>query len=141
MPTFDQLVRKGRETLVTKSTAPALNRGYNSMTKEPTDQSSPQKRGVCTAVRTQTPKKPNSALRKIARVRLTNGMEVSAYIPGVGHNLQEHSVVLIRGGRVKDLPGVRYHIIRGTLDTQGVQGRMQARSKYGAKRPKAGKKK
>ena len=100
-----------------------------------------QKRGVCTAVRTTTPKKPNSALRKIARVRLTNGYEVSAYIPGVGHNLQEHSVVLIRGGRVKDLPGVRYHIIRGTLDTQGVQGRMQARSKYGAKRPKAGKKK
>ena len=141
MPTFNQLVRKGRETLVTKSTAPALHRGYNSMTKEPTDQSSPQKRGVCTAVRTQTPKKPNSALRKIARVRLTNGMEVSAYIPGVGHNLQEHSVVLIRGGRVKDLPGVRYHIIRGTLDTQGVNGRMQARSKYGAKRPKAGAKK
>ena len=138
MPTFNQLVRKGRETLVTKSTAPALNRGYNSMTKEPTDQSSPQKRGVCTAVRTQTPKKPNSALRKIARVRLTNGMEVSAYIPGVGHNLQEHSVVLIRGGRVRDLPGVRYHIIRGTLDAQGVAKRMQARSKYGAKRPKAG---
>ena len=141
MPTFNQLGRKGRETLATKSTAPALNRGYNSMTKEPTDQSSPQKRGVCTAVRTQTPKKPNSALRKIARVRLTNGMEVSAYIPGVGHNLQEHSVVLIRGGRVRDLPGVRYHIIRGTLDTQGVNGRMQARSKYGAKRPKAGAKK
>ena len=141
MPTFNQLVRKGRETLATKSTVPALNRGYNSMTKEPTDQSSPQKRGVCTAVRTQTPKKPNSALRKIARVRLTNGMEVSAYIPGVGHNLQEHSVVLIRGGRVRDLPGVRYHIIRGTLDTQGVNGRMQARSKYGAKRPKAGAKK
>ena len=106
-----------------------------------TDLPSPQKRGVCTAVRTATPKKPNSALRKIARVRLTNGMEVSAYIPGVGHNLQEHSVVLIRGGRVKDLPGVRYHIIRGTLDTQGVQNRMQSRSKYGAKRPKAGKKK
>ena len=105
------------------------------------DNTSPQKRGVCTAVRTTSPKKPNSALRKIARVRLTNGMEVSAYIPGVGHNLQEHSVVLIRGGRVKDLPGVRYHIIRGTLDTQGVQGRMQSRSKYGAKRPKAGKKK
>ena len=141
MPTFNQLVRKGRETLATKSTVPALNRGYNSMTKEPTAQSSPQKRGVCTAVRTQTPKKPNSALRKIARVRLTNGMEVSAYIPGVGHNLQEHSVVLIRGGRVRDLPGVRYHIIRGTLDTQGVNGRMQARSKYGAKRPKAGAKK
>ena len=141
MPTFNQLVRKGRETLATKSTAPALNRGYNTLSKEPIDQSSPQKRGVCTAVRTQTPKKPNSALRKIARVRLTNGMEVSAYIPGVGHNLQEHSVVLIRGGRVKDLPGVRYHIIRGTLDTQGVNGRMQGRSKYGAKRPKAGAKK
>ncbi|HIS75920.1 MAG: 30S ribosomal protein S12 [Candidatus Merdivicinus sp.] len=141
MPTFNQLVRKGREMQEVKSTAPALNRGYNSMKKEPTDQSSPQKRGVCTAVRTQTPKKPNSALRKIARVRLSNGMEVSAYIPGVGHNLQEHSVVLIRGGRVKDLPGVRYHIIRGTLDTQGVNGRMQGRSKYGAKRPKAGAKK
>ena len=141
MPTFNQLVRKGREMQEYKSTAPALNRGYNSMKKEPTDQSSPQKRGVCTAVRTQTPKKPNSALRKIARVRLSNGMEVSAYIPGVGHNLQEHSVVLIRGGRVKDLPGVRYHIIRGTLDAQGVPGRMQARSKYGAKRPKAGAKK
>ena len=141
MPTFNQLVRKGREMQEVKSTAPALNRGYNSMKKEPTDQSSPQKRGVCTAVRTQTPKKPNSALRKIARVRLSNGMEVSAYIPGVGHNLQEHSVVLIRGGRVKDLPGVRYHIIRGTLDTQGVNGRMQGRSKYGAKRQKAGAKK
>ena len=123
MPTFNQLVRKGREVLATKST----------------DLPSPQKRGVCTAVRTSTPKKPNSALRKIARVRLTNGMEVTAYIPGVGHNLQEHSVVMIRGGRVKDLPGVRYHIIRGTLDTQGVNGRMQSRSKYGAKRPKAGK--
>ena len=141
MPTFNQLVRKGREMQEYKSTAPALNRGYNSMKKEPTDQSSPQKRGVCTAVRTQTGNKPNSALRKIARVRLSNGMEVSAYIPGVGHNLQEHSVVLIRGGRVRDLPGVRYHIIRGTLDTQGVNGRMQGRSKYGAKRPKAGAKK
>ena len=141
MPTFNQLLRKSRTSLVKKSTAPALNRGYNSMTKEATDQSSPQKRGVCTAVRTMTPKKPNSALRKVARVRLTNGMEVSAYIPGEGHNLQEHSVVMIRGGRVKDLPGVRYHIIRGTLDTQGVNGRMQARSKYGAKRPKAGAKK
>ena len=141
MPTFNQLVRKSRTSLVKKSTAPALNRGYNSMTKEATDQSSPQKRGVCTAVRPMTPKKPNSALRKVARVRLTNGMEVSAYIPGEGHNLQEHSVVMIRGGRVKDLPGVRYHIIRGTLDTQGVNGRMQARSKYGAKRPKAGAKK
>ena len=141
MPTFNQLVRKSRTSLVKKSTAPALNRGYNSMTKEATDQTSPQKRGVCTAVRTMTPKKPNSALRKVARVRLTNGMEVSAYIPGEGHNLQEHSVVMIRGGRVKDLPGVRYHIIRGTLDTQGGNGRMQSRSKYGAKRPKAGAKK
>ena len=141
MPTFNQLVRKSRSSLVKKSTAPALNRGYNSMTKEATDQTSPQKRGVCTAVRTMTPKKPNSALRKVARVRLTNGMEVSAYIPGEGHNLQEHSVVMIRGGRVKDLPGVRYHFIRGTLDTQGVNGRMQSRSKYGAKRPKAGAKK
>ena len=141
MPTFNQLVRKSRTSLVKKSTAPALNRGYNSMTKESTDRSSPQKRGVCTAVRTMTPKKPNSALRKVARVRLTNGMEVSAYIPGEGHNLQEHSVVLIRVGRVKDLPGVRYHIIRGTLDAQGVNGRMRSRSKYGAKRPKAGAKK
>ena len=120
---------------------PALQFGLNTLKTKTTNLPSPQKRGVCTAVRTTTPKKPNSALRKIARVRLTNGYEVSAYIPGVGHNLQEHSVVLIRGGRVKDLPGVRYHIIRGTLDTQGVQGRMQARSKYGAKRPKAGKKK
>ena len=136
MPTFNQLVRKGRETSVKKSTAPALQKSYNSLRKKSTDMSSPQKRGVCTAVRTSTPKKPNSALRKIARVRLTNGYEVTAYIPGVGHSLQEHSVVMIRGGRVKDLPGVRYHIIRGTLDTQGVSGRMQARSKYGAKRPK-----
>ena len=141
MPTFNQLVRNGRETLERKPKAPALLKGLNSKKNVLTDQDSPQKRGVCTAVRTITPKKPNSALRKIARVRLTNGMEVSAYIPGVGHNLQEHSVVLIRGGRVKDLPGVRYHIIRGTLDTQGVQNRMQSRSKYGAKRPKAGKKK
>ncbi len=138
MPTFNQLVRKGRETLATKSTAPALLKGYNSKKKEATDQNSPQKRGVCTAVRTMTPKKPNSALRKVARVRLTNQTEVTAYIPGIGHNLQEHSVVLIRGGRVKDLPGVRYHIIRGTLDTQGVANRMQGRSKYGAKKPKAG---
>ena len=141
MPTFNQLVRKGRKEVAYKSTAPALQKGLNTLKNVPTDLASPQKRGVCTAVRTTTPKKPNSALRKIARVRLTNGFEVSAYIPGVGHNLQEHSVVLIRGGRVKDLPGVRYHIIRGTLDTQGVQGRMQSRSKYGAKRPKAGKKK
>ena len=130
-----------REVVEKKSTAPALLKGWNAMKRTAIDQNSPQKRGVCTAVRTMTPKKPNSALRKVARVKLTNGMEVSAYIPGVGHNLQEHSVVLIRGGRVKDLPGVRYHIIRGTLDTQGVNNRMQARSKYGAKRPKAGAKK
>ncbi len=123
MPTINQLVRKGRARSIDKSKTPALK-------------GNPQKRGVCTRVYTTTPKKPNSALRKIARVRLTNGMEVSAYIPGVGHNLQEHSVVMVRGGRVKDLPGVRYHIIRGTLDTQGVTGRMQSRSKYGAKRPK-----
>ena len=137
MPTINQLVRNGREKTATKSTAPALLKGYNSLRKKPTDVNSPQKRGVCTAVKTVTPKKPNSALRKVARVRLTNGIEVTAYIPGVGHNLQEHSVVLIRGGRVKDLPGVRYHIVRGTLDTAGVSGRGQARSKYGAKRPKA----
>ena len=136
MPTFNQLVRKGRETSVKKSTAPALLKGLNTLKKKSTDVSSPQKRGVCTSVKTMTPKKPNSALRKLARVRLTNGIEVSAYIPGIGHNLQEHSVVLIRGGRVKDLPGVRYHIIRGSLDTSGVNGRMQGRSKYGAKRPK-----
>ena len=137
MPTFNQLVRKGRQVLDVKSTAPALQKGYNAKKKTAIDQSSHQKRGVCTAVRTSTPKKPNSAMRKIARVKLTNGHEVTAYIPGIGHNLQEHSVVLIRGGRVKDLPGVRYHIIRGTLDAQGVANRMQARSKYGAKRPKA----
>src|ERR687895_2143438 len=125
MPTINQLVRKGRQTARKKTKAPAL-RG------------APQKRGVCLVVRTVSPKKPNSALRKICRVRLTNGMEVTAYIPGIGHNLQEHSVVLIRGGRVKDLPGVRYHVIRGTLDTVGVAKRMQGRSKYGAKRPKAG---
>jgi len=123
MPTISQLVRKGRQKVEYKSNSPAL--------KE-----SPQKRGVCTAVKTMTPKKPNSALRKIARVRLVNGMEVTAYIPGIGHNLQEHSVVLIRGGRVKDLPGVRYHIIRGALDTAGVANRQQGRSKYGAKKPK-----
>ena len=138
MPTFNQLVRKGRQVSVKKSTAPALQKGFNSIKKAQSDMSSPQKRGVCTAVRTMTPKKPNSALRKVARVRLSNGIEVTSYIPGIGHNLQEHSVVLIRGGRVKDLPGVRYHIIRGTLDTQGVANRGQARSKYGAKRPKAG---
>ena len=124
----------------TKSTAPALQKGYNSLHKKATDVSAPQKRGVCTAVKTATPKKPNSALRKIARVRLSNGIEVTSYIPGEGHNLQEHSVVLIRGGRVKDLPGTRYHIIRGTLDTAGVANRKQARSKYGAKRPKDAKK-
>jgi len=138
MPTFNQLVRKGRKTIEKQSDAPALQKGYNSLRKKMTNVNSPQKRGVCTVVKTSTPKKPNSALRKVARVRLTNGIEVSAYIPGIGHNLQEHSVVLIRGGRVKDLPGVRYHIIRGTLDAAGVANRMQARSKYGAKRPKAG---
>ena len=125
VPTINQLVRKGREAVKYKTASPAL-------------QSSPQKRGVCTRVYTQTPKKPNSALRKVARVRLTNGVEVTTYIPGVGHNLQEHSIVLIRGGRVKDLPGVRYHIIRGTLDSTGVADRKQGRSKYGAKRPKGG---
>ena len=128
MPTINQLVRQGRKSLAEKSASPAL-RG------------NPFKRGVCTVVKTTTPKKPNSALRKIARVRLTNGYEVTAYIPGVGHNLQEHSVVMIRGGRVKDLPGVRYHIIRGTLDAQGVANRRQGRSKYGAKRPKGAAKK
>ena len=136
MPTINQLVRKSRKEIIKKSTAPALQKGYNSLNKKTTDASSPQKRGVCTSVKTVTPKKPNSALRKVARVRLTNGIEVSAYIPGEGHNLQEHSVVLIRGGRVKDLPGVRYHILRGTLDTAGVDKRRQSRSKYGAKRPK-----
>ena len=140
MPTFNQLVRKGREVSERKSKTPALLKGLNTKKRTQTDNPSPQKRGVCTSVRTATPKKPNSALRKIARVRLSNGFEVTTYIPGVGHNLQEHSVVLIRGGRVRDLPGVRYHVIRGTLDTQGVSGRLQARSKYGAKRPKAGKK-
>ena len=139
MPTFNQLVRKGRKETEYKSTAPALQVGLNSLKKKATSQPSPQKRGVCTTVKTMTPKKPNSALRKVARVKLTIGMEVSAYIPGIGHNLQEHSVVMVRGGRVKDLPGVRYHIIRGTLDTQGVANRNQARSKYGAKRPKPGK--
>ena len=136
MPTFNQLVRKGREVSVKKSKSPALQKGLNTLRKQETNHSSPQKRGVCTAVRTMTPKKPNSALRKVARVRLTNGIEVSAYIPGIGHNLQEHSVVLIRGGRIKDLPGVRYHIVRGTLDTAGTANRLQSRSKYGAKRPK-----
>ncbi|GAB2568220.1 30S ribosomal protein S12 [Gracilibacillus alcaliphilus] len=136
MPTINQLVRKGRVSKTKKSDSPALNRGYNSHKKVATNQNSPQKRGVCTRVGTLTPKKPNSALRKYARVRLSNQIEVTAYIPGIGHNLQEHSVVLIRGGRVKDLPGVRYHIVRGALDTSGVDGRMQGRSKYGAKRPK-----
>src|SRR5690554_3728596 len=136
MPTINQLVRKGREKVVYKSKSPALSVNLNTLKKRETTVHSPQKRGVCVAVRTVTPKKPNSALRKVARVRLTNGLEVAAYIPGIGHNLQEHSVVLIRGGRVKDLPGVRYHIVRGTLDTAGVEGRMQSRSKYGVKRPK-----
>ncbi len=136
MPTINQLIRKGRKKVVYKSKSPALGINYNSLKKDVTTVHSPQKRGVCTAVRTVTPKKPNSALRKVARVRLTNGVEVVAYIPGIGHNLQEHSVVLIRGGRVKDLPGVRYHIVRGSLDTAGVEGRMQSRSKYGAKKPK-----
>ncbi|MCL2865159.1 MAG: 30S ribosomal protein S12 [Lachnospiraceae bacterium] len=136
MPTFNQLVRKGRKAHEKKSTSPALQKSYNSLKKRSTDIHAPQKRGVCTAVKTATPKKPNSALRKIARVRLSNGMEVTSYIPGEGHNLQEHSVVLIRGGRVKDLPGTRYHVVRGTLDTAGVAKRRQARSKYGAKRPK-----
>lgn len=136
MPTINQLVRKGRKPKRSKTKAPALQFIYNSMKQRriPQPKGAPQKRGVCTQVRTQTPKKPNSALRKVARVRLTNGIEVSAYIPGEGHSLQEHSVVLVRGGRVKDLPGVRYHIIRGTLDATGVEDRKQSRSKYGGKR-------
>ena len=136
MPTINQLIRKGRKASQNVSKSLALNRGYNSLQSKPTNLSSPQKRGVCTRVGTMTPKKPNSALRKYARVRLSNGMEVTAYIPGIGHNLQEHSVVLIRGGRVKDLPGVRYHIVRGTLDCAGVNDRKQSRSLYGTKRPK-----
>ncbi|MCI8332898.1 MAG: 30S ribosomal protein S12 [Clostridiales bacterium] len=136
MPTFNQLVRFGRQDKKYKSKAPVLQKGFNTLKNSAMNQSAPQKRGVCTKVMTTTPKKPNSALRKIARVRLTNGMETTTYIPGIGHNLQEHSVVLIRGGRVRDLPGVRYHIIRGTLDTQGVADRKQSRSKYGAKRHK-----
>ncbi len=136
MPTFNQLVRNGRQNKVSKSTAPALQKGLNTLKRKQTNQSSTQKRGVCTSVETATPKKPHSAMRKIARVRLSNGIEVTAYIPGEGHNLQEHSVVLLRGGRVKDVPGVRYHIIRGTLDTAGVADRKQGRSKYGAKRAK-----
>ena len=137
MPTINQLVRKPRQSKVVKSKSPALNVGYNSHKKVQTNVSSPQKRGVATRVGTMTPKKPNSALRKFARVRLSNLMEVTAYIPGIGHNLQEHSVVLLRGGRVKDLPGVRYHIVRGALDTAGVTDRKQGRSKYGTKKPKA----
>ncbi len=140
MPTFNQLVRNGRKSVEKKAKTPALLKSLNTKKNVLNDNHAPQKRGVCTSVKTTTPKKPNSALRKIARVRLTNGMEVTAYIPGIGHNLQEHSVVMVRGGRVRDLPGVRYHIIRGTLDTQGVADRRQARSKYGAKRPKASKK-
>ena len=136
MPTFNQLVRQGRTDRVYKSKSPVLQKGFNALKNTTTNQSSPQKRGVCTKVSTTSPKKPNSALRKITRVRLTNGLEATTYIPGIGHNIQEHSVVLIRGGRVRDLPGVRYHIIRGTLDAQGVANRNQSRSKYGAKRPK-----
>ena len=136
MPTINQLVRKSRKSNVGKSESPALNKGYNSKQKKQTTVNSPQKRGVCTRVGTMTPKKPNSALRKYARVRLSNMIEVTAYIPGEGHNLQEHSVVLLRGGRVKDLPGVRYHVVRGALDTAGVTDRKQSRSKYGTKKPK-----
>ena len=138
MPTINQLVRKGRQNKRKKSTAPALQWTFNSFKQRRTRQAkgAPQKRGVCTQVKTMTPKKPNSALRKVARVRLTNGIEVTAYIPGVDHNLQEHSIVLVRGGRVRDLPGVRYHIVRGTLDALGVENRKQSRSKYGAKTPK-----
>ena len=137
MPTFNQLVRQGRGEKTWKSKSPALGKSFNSFHKKRTDRPNPQKRGVCTNVQTSKPKKPNSALRKVARVRLSNGIEVWSYIPGEGHNLQEHSVVVIRGGRVKDLPGVRYHIVRGMLDAQGVANRKQSRSKYGAKRPKS----
>jgi len=136
MPTIGQLIKKGRQPLKTKSKSPALSYYFNSIQNRPVDSGSPFKRGVCVKVFTQTPKKPNSALRKVARVRLTNGMEITAYIPGEGHALQEHSIVVVRGGRVKDLPGVRYHIVRGVLDTTGVEGRKQQRSKYGAKRAK-----
>ena len=136
MPTIAQLVRNGRTDKIYKSKAPYLSVGYNSLKKKETNLNSPQKRGVCVRVSTMTPKKPNSALRKYARVRLSNGIEVNAYIPGVGHSLQEHSVVLVRGGRVKDLPGVRYHIVRGALDCSGVDKRQNSRSKYGTKRPK-----
>ena len=134
MSTINQLSKKGRKTKSSKSSKPALGRGFNALKNRPTFYASPFKRGVCTKVTTKTPRKPNSAIRKIARVRLTNGMEVTAYIPGEGHNLQEHSIVLVRGGRVKDLPGVRYKIIRGTLDASGVRDRKQARSRYGAKK-------
>ena len=137
MPTINQLIKKNRVKVHSKHKTVALAKGFNVLKNRPSYYSSPFKRGVCVKVFTQTPKKPNSALRKVARVKLSNGMEVTAYIPGEGHNLQEHSVVLIRGGRVKDLPGVRYHIVRGSLDTQGVKDRKQSRSKYGAKRPKA----
>jgi len=137
MPTIRQLIKKGREKTAYKAKAPALRRYFNYLKNRPVDSSSPFKRGVCLKVFTTTPKKPNSALRKVARVRLTNGMEITAYIPGEGHNLQEHSVVVVRGGRVKDLPGVRYHIVRGVLDAGGVEGRKQQRSGYGAKKPKA----
>lgn len=136
MPTINQLVKKNRKDKTRKSKSPVLNVGYNALERKQTDAKGPQKRGVCTRVGTKTPKKPNSALRKYARVRLSNGKEVDCYIPGEGHNLQEHSVVLVRGGRVKDLIGVRYHIVRGTLDTQGVNNRKQGRSKYGTKKPK-----
>ena len=136
MPTINQLVKRGRKKIQYKAKSVALAKSFNALQNRPKFYPSPFKRGVCLAVKTMTPKKPNSALRKIARLRLTNGMEVTAYIPGVGHNLQEHSVVMIRGGRVKDLPGVRYHIVRGRLDASGVEGRKQERSKYGAKRPK-----
>lgn len=139
MPTINQLVRKPRKASVSKSKSPALGKTYNSFKKAQSNVNSPQKRGVCTRVGTMTPRKPNSALRKYARVRLSNNLEVTAYIPGIGHNLQEHSVVLLRGGRVKDLAGVRYHIVRGALDTAGVTDRKQSRSKYGAKKPKAAK--
>ncbi|MEX2145130.1 MAG: 30S ribosomal protein S12 [Candidatus Spechtbacterales bacterium] len=137
MPTINQLIKRKRKDPLKKKNTPALGRGFNELKNKPARYNSPFKRGVCTRVTTVTPKKPNSALRKVARVRLTNGMEVTAYIPGEGHNLQEHAVVLLRGGRVKDLPGVRYTIVRGVLDTAGVEGRRNERSKYGAKRPKA----
>lgn len=137
MPTVHQLIKHGRKPLKSKTKSPALSFYFNALKNRPVDSASPFKRGVCLKVFTTTPKKPNSALRKVARVRLTNGMEITAYIPGEGHNLQEHSIVMVRGGRVKDLPGVRYHIVRGRLDTGGVENRKQQRSKYGAKRPKA----